>query len=335
MALPPRPTAPAQALRSNPDTFSLNAELAINYQWTTFPDWIEAMGDFVVARAEEANAAALTGDITPAPEFAAYYLRLNSGGTALEYRSPTETAGDLGQYGRNLIINGSGRINQRGYVSGAATSGANQFTLDRWFVVTSGQNLSFTGDASGRVMTAPAGGARQVVEGANIIGGSYVLNWTGTATATVNGTARTKGEVFTLTANTNVVVAFVGGTFTDVQLERGSVVTPFEWRSVGQELALCQRYYWRGLPAAALNYPSYASNAVMTWAILFPVTMRAAPVFSSDFTGVTLTSTGTPSWNQPTQHGGRLVTTSTGTVNNAVISFAAGNYLDADAELTS
>lgn len=257
MALPPRPTAPAQALRSNPDTFSLNAELAINYQWTTFPDWIEAMGDFVVARAEEANAAALTGDITPAPEFAAHYLRLNSGGTALEYRSPTQTVGDLGQYGRNLIINGSGRINQRGYSSGAATSGANQFTLDRWFVVTSGQNLSFTGDNSARTMTAPAGGARQVIEGANVIGGSYVLNWTGTATATVNGTARTKGEVFTLTANTNVVVAFVGGTFTDVQLERGSVVTPFELRPLGQELALCQRYY----EAGTFNFTGYQSNA--------------------------------------------------------------------------
>jgi hypothetical protein len=145
--------------------------------------------------------------------------------------------------GRNMIINGSGRINQRGYVSGTATTGVNQFTLDRWFVVTSGQNLAFTGDASRRVMTAPAGGVRQVVEGANIVGGDYVLNWNGTATATVNGTARTKGEVFTITANTNVVVAFIGGTFTDVQLERGTVATPFELRSFGQELALCYRYF--------------------------------------------------------------------------------------------
>jgi hypothetical protein len=33
---------------------------------------------------------------------------------------------------RNVIINGNPTINQRGYVSGAATSGANQYTLDRW-----------------------------------------------------------------------------------------------------------------------------------------------------------------------------------------------------------
>jgi len=47
----------------------------------------------------------------------------------------TVAASDINQFeqlsGRNLIINGSGRINQRGYASGTATSGANQFTLDR------------------------------------------------------------------------------------------------------------------------------------------------------------------------------------------------------------
>lgn len=149
-------------------------------------------------------------------------------------------------YGRNLIINGSGRINQRGYTSGTATSGANEYTLDRWRVVTSGQNLSFTGNDAGRVMTAPAGGAEQVIEGANIAGGTYVLNWTGTATATVGGASVSKGGTFTLTANTNATVRFTGGTFSEVQLEPGSVATPFEFRSYGQELALCHRYYQKG-----------------------------------------------------------------------------------------
>lgn len=270
MALPPRPIAPPQALRSNPDTFSANAEASIGYQWTSLPAWIEDMGDFVVARANEANAAALTGDITPAPAFAGNALVLNQAGTALSYTD--------GLTGRNLIINGSGRINQRLYTSGTATTAANQFTLDRWFVITSGQSLTFTGNDSARVMTAPAGGVAQVIEGANIVGGTYVLNWTGTATATVGGTARTKGETFTLAANTNVTVRFTGGTFSDVQLERGSVVTPFEYRSIGQELALCQRYYlsfsavsWRmaGTPAGGIGFWHY-----------FPVYMRADPSVS-------------------------------------------------------
>ena len=70
-----------------------------------------------------------------------------------------------------------------------------------------------------------------------------MLNWTGTATATVNGTARAKGESFTLPANTNATVRLIGGTASQVQLEPGSVATPFEHRSFGAEVALCQRYY--------------------------------------------------------------------------------------------
>lgn len=153
--------------------------------------------------------------------------------------------------GRNLIINGQGCVNQRLYVSGTNTSGANQYTLDRWRVVTSGQNLTFTGDDSRRVMTAPAGGVEQVVEARNVAGGTYVLNWTGTATATVNGTARAKGETFSLTANTDATLRFLSGTFTDVQLELGSIPTTYDRLLYAQELELCQRY----LPALNSSAP--------------------------------------------------------------------------------
>jgi hypothetical protein len=143
---------------------------------------------------------------------------------------------------RNVIINGNPTINQRGYVSGTATGGANQYTLDRWRVVTSGQNITFTDSANVRTVTAPAGGCEQVVEGASILSGTYTLNWTGTATATVGGSAVAKGGSVTLTGGTNVTVKFSSGTFTLVQLEPGPVATPFEQRPIGTELALCKRY---------------------------------------------------------------------------------------------
>jgi hypothetical protein len=144
---------------------------------------------------------------------------------------------------RNLLINGNPIINQRGYVSGTATSGANQYTLDRWRVVTSGQSITFTDSANVRTVTAPAGGIEQVIEGLNILSGTYVLNWTGTATATVDGASVAKGGIVTLTGGTNCTVRFSGGTFSLPQLEPGTVATPFERRSYGQELSLCQRYY--------------------------------------------------------------------------------------------
>lgn len=144
---------------------------------------------------------------------------------------------------RNKIINGNFGINQRGYVSGTATSGANQYTLDRWRVVTSGQNLTFSASGTGNIVTAPAGGIEQVIESLNIEGGTYTLSWTGTATGAVNGSAISNGGQVTLTANTNATIKFSSGTVSLVQLEVGSVATPFENRPIGTELALCQRYY--------------------------------------------------------------------------------------------
>jgi len=144
---------------------------------------------------------------------------------------------------RNLLINGNPIINQRGYVSGTATSGANEYTLDRWRVVTSGQSITWTDSANVRTVTAPAGGVEQVIEGLNILSGTYTLSWTGTATATVDGSAVTNGGQVTLTGGTNATVRFSSGTFSLAQLEVGTVATPFERRSYGQELALCQRYY--------------------------------------------------------------------------------------------
>jgi hypothetical protein len=144
---------------------------------------------------------------------------------------------------RNLLINGNPFINQRSYVSGAATTGANQYTLDRWRVVTTGQNISFTESANVRTVTAPAGGCEQVIEGINIFSGTHTLNWTGTATATVNGSAVAKGGNVTLTGGTDATVRFINGTFSLAQLEPGTVATPFERRARGIERVLCQRYY--------------------------------------------------------------------------------------------
>jgi hypothetical protein len=186
---------------------------------------------------------------------------------------------------RNLLINSLFTINQRAYVSATATTAANQYTVDRWCVVTSGQNLTFSATAGVGTATAPAGGLKQIIEGASIIGGTYTLSWTGTATATVNGTAVANGGTVTLTGGVNCPVIFSGGTVSEPQLEPGPVATPFEQRPIGLELSLCQRYFQviRGTDSPANNVTVGAgasSNASGSgsFAIPFPGgEMRTSP----------------------------------------------------------
>jgi len=66
---------------------------------------------------------------------------------------------------------------------------------------------------------------------------------------------------------------------TGVQLEVGNVATPFEHRSYGEELALCQRYYTRldggDLDIGFVGYANSASTFQFVWH--FPTTLRSAP----------------------------------------------------------
>ncbi len=182
---------------------------------------------------------------------------------------------------RNLIINGNPVINQRVYVSGTATAGANQYTLDRWRVVTSGQSVSWTDSAGIRTVTAPAGGMEQVIEALNNLGGVHTLSWTGTATATVNGASVANGGQVTLTGNTDVTIRMLGGTWSQLQLEQGSIATPFERRQYGAELALCQRYYEAETAGGPTNNDGlFSAGAAATAFTAFNTTKRATPTMT-------------------------------------------------------
>ena len=81
------------------------------------------------------------------------------------------------------------------------------------------------------------------------------------------------GQVADVAGTTNATWQITG-----VQLEVGSVATPFEHRSYGAELALCQRYYQQVLKsntgfAIGVNY----LNAQVHWMVDLPVEMRVKP----------------------------------------------------------
>jgi len=96
-------------------------------------------------------------------------------------------------------------------------------------------------------------------------------------------------EDFAATGQTNLL-ATSGATFyiTGVQLEEGSVATPFEHRQYGQELALCQRYFisYGGSTAYEKLSIGYLQTTTSTRALIYlPVQMRTAPTLTFSTVG--------------------------------------------------
>jgi hypothetical protein len=103
------------------------------------------------------------------------------------------------------------------------------------------------------------------------------------ASATLSGTAGawTTSNFWSATGATQVL-ATNGATFyiTGVQLEPGTVATPFERRSFGQELALCQRYFQKnGVSGSAWLAASKSreSDRQRHVQIQYPTVLRATP----------------------------------------------------------
>ncbi len=89
---------------------------------------------------------------------------------------------------------------------------------------------------------------------------------------------------------------------TGVQLEVGSQATPFEHRSFGEELALCQRYYYQIEHTGDRRFGVdglYSSGTGAGLNIMFthPTTMRAGPTLT-----VASSMGGTTTFNNDTQH---------------------------------
>lgn len=82
---------------------------------------------------------------------------------------------------------------------------------------------------------------------------------------------------------------------TGLQLEVGSTATDFEHRSFAQELALCQRYYYKNSGAGIILFNEYNETTSNNWATVFlPVTMRSAPTATTTaLQGGTVNSTDT------------------------------------------
>lgn len=161
---------------------------------------------------------------------------------------------------RNKVINGAFTVNQAGYVSGGATA-AGDYTFDQWKVSATGGITFSTVNGKTTVTIPPAQTLQQIIEAANLPGGTYVLSWEGTAQGRVNGgTYGASGAVtVTLAGGVNSTIEFNAGTLTNVQFEPGAVATPFEHRLYQAELKLC-KYYWEKINYDVTSYAGAASQ---------------------------------------------------------------------------
>jgi hypothetical protein len=102
--------------------------------------------------------------------------------------------------------------------------------------------------------------------------------------------------------------------FTGIQLEVGSVATPFEFEPFETTFRKCQRYFCKSTPITETNFTTLSSNSNMNsgawWCVsgtngggvraAFPVEMRAVP--SVDFTAWTSTNTNVSNGGSMTMH---------------------------------
>ncbi len=161
----------------------------------------------------------------------------------------------------NILINGDGQINQRGFAGGSLASG--NFGFDRWYAEGGAANVSI----SGRTWTLTSGTLAQKVEPLlwgydnlastsitisveDLSGGSLNVN-VGSGSATLNsGSGQRSVSITTATGDTgNLVISLTPSsgvvTFKRIKAEVGANATPWQARPFTSEKSLAERYYER------------------------------------------------------------------------------------------
>ena len=167
-----------------------------------------------------------------------------------------------GTYIVELQENDNDRINSQSY----SISSANTWEH---------KTLTFPADTTGAINNDTGNGISfrmYLCAGTDYTSGSLNTSWVGVSG---NNTGAAVGQV-NLADTVNATWYITG-----VQLEVGDKATPFEHRSPGEELALCQRYYVEYRNSRFIN--GYKRQDAQTaWKVKFPVPMRATPAVTLD-----------------------------------------------------
>ena len=130
------------------------------------------------------------------------------------------------------------------------------------------KTFTIQGDTTGTWLTTNAVG--QIHQISTMMGSTFI----GAAGWQSGNAVSTNNQVNLMNSTDNELY------ITGWQVEVGNTVTPFEHRSYGEELALCQRYYYQVNNVAGGNiayYHTYNDSTKMV-SVYHPVTMRSTPL---------------------------------------------------------
>jgi len=137
------------------------------------------------------------------------------------------------------------------------------------------KTITFSGDSTTAIPNDANDGFQlwfQLFAGSNNTSGTLPTSWT-----TYNENNNAVGQVLNIASSTDNYFQVTG-----VQLELGSVATDFEHRSYGEELALCQRYFYQHIKGAGFISLAMMYGATESYGYIdFPVTMRVPPTGSA------------------------------------------------------
>jgi hypothetical protein len=202
---------------------------------------------------------------------------------------------------RNLLINPTFTVNQRAFAGGSLSAGV--YGHDRWKAGSGGANYSISSDT----VTLTSGSLFQSIESPNLASALVTVSVedpTATLTITVaahdGGSGSVSGSITTgsgrrsltllvpstATASLSIEISGTSAQFKRVQMEIGGRWTPFERRSLADEVRLCQRYFastyglniapgTAGSAGALATRTPSSGIGVLLWHL--PVQMRTAP----------------------------------------------------------
>jgi hypothetical protein len=144
-------------------------------------------------------------------------------------------------------------------------------SADTWQKVT----LTFPADTTGAFDNDNGSSLRiffWLMAGTDFTGSTLPSSW-----ASFSSAARATGQVNVFDSTSNDFF------LTGVQLEVGSTATDFEHRRIGQEIDLCQRYYFKFLEGNTKEISAswYFTSSHISFFFRFPTTMRAVPTGSA------------------------------------------------------